>query len=242
MFQTALEQSLNAATVSLAMAVGLDNIINTLRSLGIHSPLEPYPSLALGAFEVTPIELTGAYATLDNDGQKPHLLSLREVVTESGEIQQQRNVDMVSVTTPAKCFIITNILEGVVQEGTATILKRLGVDFPCAGKTGTTSDYRDSWFAGYTSDLLVVVWIGFDDNQSTHLSGAQGAARIWARFVNQIRPWIHSQPFRIPPGVVERFVCVQSGMLATQGCPDKKLDYFLAERVPSTYCTQHEGY
>jgi len=241
MFQTALEQSLNAATVSVAMAVGLDNIVSTLRSLGIHSPLESYPSLALGAFEVTPIELTGAYATLDNDGQKPHLLSLKQVVTESGEIQQQRNVDMVSVTTPAKCFIITNILEDVVQQGTATILKRLGVDFPCAGKTGTTSDYRDSWFAGYTSDLLVMVWVGFDDNRSTHLSGSQGAARIWARFVNQIRPWIHSQPFRIPPGVVERFVCMQSGMLATQSCPAKKLAYFLAERVPTTYCTVHEG-
>jgi len=242
MFQTALEQSLNAATVSVAMAVGLDNIVSTLRSLGIQSPLESYPSLALGAFEVTPIELTGAYATLDNDGQKPHLLSLKQVVTESDEIQQQRNVDMVSVTTPAKCFIITNILEDVVQQGTATILKRLGVDFPCAGKTGTTSDYRDSWFAGYTSDLLVMVWVGFDDNRSTHLSGSQGAARIWARFVNQIRPWIHSQPFRIPPGVVEGFVCMQSGMPATPSCPDKKLEYFLAERVPTTYCTLHPGY
>jgi len=241
-FRTALEHSLNAATVSLAMATGLNNVIDTLHSLGIQSPLKPYPSLALGAFEVTPLELAGAYATLDNDGQKPHLLTLREVVSESGEIQQRRNVDLVSVTTPARCFIITDILEGVVQEGTATILKRLGVDFPCAGKTGTTSDYRDSWFAGYTSDLLVLVWVGFDDNQSTRLSGAQGAARIWARFVKEIRPWIHGQPFRIPPGVVERYVCTQSGMLATRACPDKRLEYFLADHVPNTYCTSHGEY
>lgn len=241
LFQTALIKSLNAATVSLAMSVGLDNIVQTLHSLGIQSPLEPYPSLALGAFEVTPLELSEAYATLDNDGQKPHLLSLKEVVTESGEIQQRRNVDMVSVTTPAKCFIITNILEGVIQHGTAASLKRLGIDFPCAGKTGTTSDYRDSWFAGYTSDLLVMVWVGFDNNRSTHLSGATGAARIWARFVNEIRPWVHSQPFRIPPGVVERYVCLETGMLATKDCPDRKLEYFLAGHVPDSYCTLHGG-
>lgn len=240
-FRTALEQSLNAATVSLAMAVGVDKIIPTLRSLGVTSPLKPYPSLALGAFEVTPMELTGAYATLDNDGQKPHLLSLKEVVTEAGEKQQQRHVEMVSVTSAAKCFIITNILEGVVEEGTATILKTLGVDFPCAGKTGTTSDYRDSWFVGYTTDLLVLVWVGFDDNRSTHLSGAQGAARIWARFVNNIRPWINAQSFRVPPGVVERYVCAETGMLATQSCPAKKLEYFLADKVPSAYCTAHGG-
>jgi len=241
MFRTALEQSLNAPTVSLAMAVGVENIIPTLRKLGVTSPLKPYPSLALGAFEVTPMELSGAYATLDNDGQKPHLLSLKEVVTEAGEKQQQRNVEMLSVTSAAKCFIITNILQGVVEEGTATILKTLGVHFPCAGKTGTTSDYRDSWFVGYTTDLLVVVWIGFDDNRSTHLSGAQGAARIWARFVDNIHPWINSQPFRVPPGVVERYICPETGMLATPNCPAKKLEYFLADRLPSAYCTSHGG-
>ncbi|MCK8602122.1 PBP1A family penicillin-binding protein [Desulfoferrobacter suflitae] len=241
-FRTALEDSLNAATVSLAMATGLDNIIQTLRSLGIQSPLKPYPSLALGAFEITPLELAGAYATLDNDGQKPHLLTVKEVVSEAGEIQQRRNVDLITVTTPARCFIITNILQGVVQDGTATILKRLGVNFPCAGKTGTTSDYRDSWFAGYTTDLLVLVWVGFDDNRSTHLSGAQGAARIWARFVNEIRPRIRHQQFHIPPGVVERYVCTQSEMLATKACPDRRPEYFLDNRVPEAYCTLHAQY
>jgi penicillin-binding protein 1B len=238
-FRTALEQSLNAATVSLAMAVGLDDIVRTIRSFGIQSPLQSYPSLALGAFEVTPLELAGAYATLDNDGQKPHLLSLKEVINESGEIQQRRNVDMVSVTSPGKCFIITAILEGAVKNGTATILKSLGVDFPCAGKTGTTSDYKDSWFVGYTSDLLVLVWVGFDDNRSTHLSGAQGAARIWARFVNQIRPWINTQNFRIPPGVVERFICTQSGSPANRSCPAVRPEYFLADHVPSSFCNMH---
>ncbi|MGA7878366.1 MAG: hypothetical protein WCA08_22090, partial [Desulfoferrobacter sp.] len=93
-----------------------------------------------------------------------------------------------------------------------------------------------------TSDLLVLVWVGFDNNQSTHLSGAQGAARIWAKFVNEIRPWIHGQPFRVPPGVVERYICTESGMLATRACPDKRLEYFLADHVPQSYCALHGEY
>jgi penicillin-binding protein 1B len=228
----ALEKSLNAATVHLAMSVGLEKIIDVLRSLGIQSPLKPFPSLALGAFEVTPLELAGAYAALDNDGQRPFLLSLKEVVSEKGEVQQRRNVDIVSVTTPAKAYLMTSLLEGVIERGTARSAKKLGIDFPCAGKTGTTSDYRDSWFVGYTPDLLALAWVGFDDNRSTHLSGATGALRIWTNFLNDIRHLIPSQPFHVPPGVVERTVCSDFGQLAGPYCLKKREEYFLAERVP----------
>lgn len=240
-FRTALEDSLNAATVGLAMSVGLERIIATLRSLGIQSPLEALPSMPLGSFEVTPLELTGAYAALDNDGQKPYLLSLKEVVTEGGDIQERRNVDFATVTTPAKAFLITNVLEGVVTRGTARNLKRWGIDFPCAGKTGTTSDYRDSWFVGYTTDLLTLVWVGYDDNRSTHLSGSAGAARIWTKFMKAVSPWFHPQAFRIPPGVVQRVICPESQQLASPHCPEKRLEYFLAENAPSDYCVTHAG-
>jgi len=238
-FRDALEQSLNAATVNLAMAVGLENVIGTLRSVGIESPLQAVPSLALGAFEVTPLELARAYAALDNDGQKPYLLTLREVVTEEGTVQQRRHVDFTPGTSPAKAFLITNLLEGVVERGTGRGLKRLGIDFPCAGKTGTTSDYRDSWFVGYSTDLVVLVWVGFDDNRCTNLTGSQGAARIWAHFFNEMRPWIHPVNFRIPPGVVQRRVCTQSGQIAADSCPERYLEYFLEENVPKQYCTLH---
>lgn len=239
MMREALEDSLNVPTVQLAMSAGLENIIALLRNIGIESPLEPVPSLALGAFEVTPLELTRAYATLDNEGQKPYLLSLREVVNERGEVQERGNIDMVSVTTPAKVHIITNFLEGAFERGTARSLKRYGIDFPCAGKTGTTSDYRDSWFAGYTTDVVVLVWVGFDDNQPTQLTGAAGAGRIWAEFVNDIRMWIHPQPFRMPPGVVQRIICAASGQLATVACPTKRLEVFLTEKIVEDYCTLH---
>lgn len=238
-FREALEQSLNAATVNLAVQTGLDKVIETLRNFGIESHLEPVPSLALGSFEVTPLELATAYAVLDNDGQKPFLLSLKEIVTENGEVQERRSVDFSSVTTPEKAFLVTNLLEGVVEKGTAKSLKRFGIDFKCAGKTGTTSDFRDSWFAGFTTDLLVLIWVGYDDNRPTHLSGAQGAARIWARYLNLVRPWIHPQNFRIPPGVVQRIICTESGRQSTIRCRDQKLEYFLSENVVNESCTYH---
>ena len=238
-FRHALTRSLNAATVDLAMRSGIEGVIETLRACGVQSALEPYPSLSLGAFEVTPIELAGAYAVLSNGGQKPFLLSLREVVTEGGNVVERRHVGLTTVTTPAKAFIITDILRDAVETGTGRALKGLGIDFPCAGKTGTTSDYRDSWFVGYTNDLLAAVWVGYDDNRTTGLSGGRGAARLWARFMTEARPWFHAGDFNVPPGVVERQVCLQSGTLAVSSCPQKTREFFLRENVPDTYCPIH---
>lgn len=239
MLRYALEQSLNVPTVHLAMRAGLDNIVELLRRLGVQSRLELLPSLALGAFEVTPIELASAYATLDNEGQKPFLISLREVVNERGEVQRRNSVDMVSVTTPARAYLITDFLQGVMERGTGKSVKRLVSDLPCAGKTGTTSDYRDSWFVGYTTDLLVLVWVGFDDNRSTHLTGAAGAGRLWARFMNDVRPWLNPEPFRMVPGVVQRMICAETGQLATAACRERRMEVFLTEFVPGEYCTVH---
>ncbi|MGO9533102.1 MAG: PBP1A family penicillin-binding protein [Syntrophobacteraceae bacterium] len=238
-FRDALEQSLNAATVNLAVETGLNEIIGTLRSFGIESPLEPVPSLALGSFELAPIELARAYAVLANDGQKPFLLSLREVVADNGDVRERQTIDFSSVTSPAKAFLITSLLEGVIERGTAKVLRRHGIDFRCAGKTGTTSEFRDSWFVGYTTDMLALVWVGYDDNRPTGLTGAQGAARIWARFMNQVRPWIQPQEFDAPPGVVEETICTDSGLLATARCREQKLEYFLSEHRSNGYCTIH---
>ncbi len=239
LFRDAFEQSLNAATVNLAVETGVDRIITTLRKFGIQSPLEPVPSLAMGRFGLTPIELARAYAALANDGQMPFLISLREIVAEDGDIRERRTIDFSSVTSPARAFLITNLLEGAVERGTGKVLKRLGIDFACAAKTGTTSEFRDSWFVGYTSDLLALVWVGYDDNSPTGLIGAQGAASIWARFMNLARPWIQSEEFEAPPGVVEEIICPDSGQIATAGCKDQRLEYFLSELRSNGYCTIH---
>jgi len=238
-FRDALEQSLTAATVNLAVETGLNEIIGTLKSFGIESPPGDLASLALGSFLLTPMELARAYAVLGNDGQKPFLLSLKEIVAENGDVLERRHIDFSSVTSPAKAFLITSLLEGVVERGTAKGLKRLGVDFRGAGETGTTSEFRDSWFVGYTTDLLALVWVGYDDNSPTGFTGAQGAAIIWTRFMNLMRPWIQPQEFDVPPGIVEEMICPDSGQLATAHCKERKLEDFLSESRPNGYCTIH---
>ena len=137
----AFEQSLNAATVNLAVETGLNEVIGTLRSFGIESPPGDLPSLALGSFELTPMELARAYAVLANDGQKPFLLSLKEIVAENGDVLERRHIDFSSVTSPAKAFLITSLLEGVIERGTAKGLKRLGIDFVCAGEPARQASY-----------------------------------------------------------------------------------------------------
>ena len=236
----AAEECLNAATVNMAMETGIQNLIATIRSFGISANILPSPSVALGAFGVTPFDLAGAYAALGNDGQKPYLLSLKEVVAENGDIQERRNVDFISVTTPGKAYIITDLLRGAVERGAEKGLRRSGIDFQCGVQPGTNMDFSDSWFIGYSTDMLVLVWVGFDDGRPTGLSGLQGGGRIWVKFVNLVRPWINAQPFRIPPGVVQRIICSETGLLATTYCPEKKLEVFLTERVPKDYCTKHK--
>jgi penicillin-binding protein 1B len=240
MFRDALGESLNAATVNLAARVGPGKITAMIRKLGIQAPLSPYPSVALGDFPVTPLELAGAYAVLDNDGQKPFLVSIKEVITEKGDIRERRHMEFASVTTPAKAYVITRILEDAVQSGGTRNLKALGVDFPYAAQEGVSSDYRDSWFIAYTTDLLVVVWVGYDGNVPKKAPALHGVGRIWARLLNQVRPWIHPQEFVIPPGIVERMICSQSGELTTPRCREQRLEVFVEEHVPKGYCTLHD--
>jgi len=237
----ALEQSLNVPTVRLAMAVGLNRIIDTLHKFGFTSPMKPLPSLALGAFEVTPIELASAYTVFANEGEKPFIIAIKAVYDSQGRQQQRKHIEWQKVTTPEEAFLITSVLEGVVQRGTARSLSRFGVNFPCAGKTGTTSDYRDSWFVGYTTDLVVLVWIGFDNGDSTHLSGASGALKVWAHLMNHIGQWIHPQPFYPPPHIISRKICATSGALATPNCPETVTEFFIEGTEPTYQCPIHKS-
>ncbi|SFM40538.1 PBP1A family penicillin-binding protein [Thermodesulforhabdus norvegica] len=240
MLRDALEQSLNVPTVRLAMTVGLDRVIDMLRRFGFKSSIEAYPSLALGAFEVTPLELAAAYTAFANEGDRPFLVSIKEVFDSEGNRQQRKHVEWSEVISPEEAFLITSILEGVVQRGTARGLKAMGIDFPCAGKTGTTSDYRDSWFVGYTTDLVVLAWIGYDDNKPTGLSGASGAMKIWAHFMKEISPFLNPQPFYPPNGVVGVEICEASGAAATPYCPSTRWDFFIRGTEPSISCPLHK--
>lgn len=198
----ALEDSLNVPTVRLAEMLGMEDIIETARKCGVFSPLVPLPSLALGSQEVTPIEMVTAYSSIANLGKKAEPISIREVVDLKGKIIEKRRIEIKQVVSPQASYLVTDILRGAVERGTAKHLRDYGFKAIAAGKTGTTNDFRDSWFIGYTPQLLTLVWIGYDSSRPTGLSGASGAMRIWADYMRRVGTHYSSGHFPIPPGLI----------------------------------------
>jgi penicillin-binding protein 1B len=237
----ALQDSINLATVDCAMQVGLNTVLATANKFEFSTPLKPYPSLALGAFETIPLELARSYCAFAADGVLPYPLSLQDVLDEDDQVLEGRHTTIKRVTSPAKAFIISSLLRGVVEEGTGRSLKEWGVTIPVAAKTGTTNNYRDAWFVGYTPDILVLVWVGFDNGDSLSLTGAQAALPIWADLVKSIPGHISGTWFRKPPGVVECLLCKETGLLAVEGaCPETTTEFFLAGHAPTQSCGLHE--
>jgi penicillin-binding protein 1B len=239
--RTALEQSLNVPTVRLALQVGLPSVIETSKDLGIEADLQPVPALALGAFEVTPLEMAQVYSTLANGGTRPALHGLAAVRDRFGEPVLGEDLEAPRrVLPPQAAWLVTSILQGVMDRGTGAGVRRFGLRDRLAGKTGTTNDRRDSWFAGYTPDRVTVVWVGYDDNAETRLSGARAALPIWSRFVAAVRPARGFTAFTPPPGIVQVTVDPLTGQLATPYCPYRVTEEFPEWQVPSEPCHQHD--
>lgn len=176
----ALERSLNLATVDLGMQIGPEKVVEMLRHLGHTKPVQPFPSILLGAVDMTPIEVAQLYQTLASNGFRSPLRAVEAVTTAEGEPLAWYGIQTEQVADAAAVFVLEHALQGVFERGTAkTMASRLGRNMPLAGKTGTTNDLRDSWFAGYGQDLVGVVWLGHDDNRATGLTGATGALRVW---------------------------------------------------------------
>src|SRR5439155_19182084 len=175
----ALEQSLNAATVRVAEAAGLPNVIETARGLGFRGQLQPVPALALGVFEVTPLDLANAYLPLANGGLRPsRLRGIHALYGADAEVAPVNPETPDQVVSPAEAYLMTSLLQGVITSGTASAARGLGPAGGIAGKTGTTNDGRDAWFVGYAPRLLTLVWVGFDGGEPHGLSGAQAALPI----------------------------------------------------------------
>jgi penicillin-binding protein 1B len=235
----ALEQSLNAATVRVAQATGFPAVVDTARALGLGGDMRPVPALALGAFEVTPIDLARAYATFVNGGVRPPSpSSLRAVRDGDGTPLEFATDAGVPVISPAEAYLITSLLQGVVRVGTAAGLADVAVEV--AGKTGTTNDGRDAWFVGYSSKLLAVVWVGFDGSEAHGLSGAQAALPIWADFMRQAHELVPAPAFAVPPGITLADIDTTNGKLATRHCPMVARETFLTGTEPEA-CTDHGG-
>ena len=238
--RNALTMSYNLATVDLAMKTGLDHIVDTSKKFQFSTPLKAYPSLALGAFEVIPLELARSYCVFAADGVQPYPLSLKGVVDENGKTLQQKHLQIERLIPPQKAFMMNFMLQSVVTAGTARSLKNRGIFWPAAGKTGTTNDFKDAWFVGYTPDILALVWVGFDNGDSILATGSSAALPIWAELMNSIPRYISEAGFKVPPGVEKRTVCDITGLLANaNACPQPVEEYFLTEKIPTEQCPLH---
>jgi penicillin-binding protein 1B len=237
--RVALEHSLNVATVKFAERVGFETVAQYARRMGIQGKVEPFPSLALGAIEATPWEVAQVYGVLANHGLQAVPMAVKEVMTGDERVLEKHHIDIEEVLHPATAYLVTNFLEGVLERGTARSARTAGFHWRAAGKTGTTDDSRDAWFVGYTPDLLVVVWVGYDDNQPLGLTGAQAALPIWVDFMKEVLVGRPSQEFLPPPGVVQMTVDPTSGGIATAGCPTRVTELFIEGSEPRSLCPLH---
>ena len=235
----AIAHSLNVATVKVGEMVGFDTVVELAKQAGLNYNIQPTPAVALGAYEVTPFEMAGAYTIFANQGVyvKPNFVSM--VRAQNGKDIYTNKTEERTVLDPRVAYLMTNLMEEVMRSGTAAGVRARGFGVPAAGKTGTS---HDGWFAGYTSDLLCIVWVGFDDNRQLDLEGAHSALPIWTEFMKralQYRAYRNARPFVAPDGIVSVEIDPESGMLATPYCPTTITEVYISGTQPVTSCPLH---
>src|SRR5437868_3324277 len=226
-----LIKSLNVVTVDVAMQTGLARVANTALKFGLPRPT-PYPALALGTTEVTPLQLTAAYSSFANGGRK---IEPSVMATDNGNARDQ-------VIEPTTAYMITDMLEGVIDHGTARAARGRISGTAVAGKTGTS---RDGWFVGYTPNLVCAVWIGFDDNKQLGLTGAESALPAWIDFMKSaidLRPELGGKSFAQPDGITVAEIDPETDELATGKCPMQERVAMLTTQVPASECFRHNIY
>ncbi len=237
---TALAYSYNVATARLGIELGIERILDKLHRFGIERRPPPFASSLLGAFELSPYEIAQLYQTFADGGFRTPLRSIREIVTAEGKPLQRYPLNVEQVAEPAPVYLLTAALQGVVSVGTGLSLSNwLPAGIHAAGKTGTTDDLRDSWFAGYTGDQVAVVWVGRDDNKSTGLTGSSGAMTVWGEMMKNN----HSEPLQ--PAVPEDIELVNidplSGQRVSEECKTAMLLPFYKGTAPTKTSTSCAG-
>ncbi len=235
--QYALKESRNNATIALAQMVGFGNVAALARDAGIVSA-RATPSVAIGAYDATPLEMAGAYTVFANNGTgiKPWMLA--SIRTANGDPVQDFAAQTHPVLDPRVAYLTTSMMEAVLNSGTGFRVRQLGFNAPAAGKTGTSND---AWFAGYTSNLICIVWVGNDDNSDIKMQGADAAAPIWAEFMKRavaLPQYSDTHEFAVPAGVTEVRLDKATNLLADESCPDDYTAAFLDGTAPVSTCDQ----
>lgn len=232
----ALMRSLNIATIKVAEMIGYQKVVDMARQMGIQDNMLGVPAVALGTYEMTPVEVAGAYTGFASGGTRAEPLFIRSVVNGDGNAEEVFAPQVRGVLDPRVAFLVTSLMEDVINHGTGYPVRALGFEAPAAGKTGTS---RDGWFAGYTSNLLCVVWVGFDDNRDLDLTGGQSSAPIWGEFMKRavaLPQYRNTADFEPPEGIVEQSIDPDTGMLAAPACPKMVEEYFISGTQPTQYC------
>jgi penicillin-binding protein 1B len=237
----ALTHSLNVATVKFAQMVGYDWVLQVAKQMKLDDQIQATPAMALGSYDMTPLEVAAGYTALENGGVRAEPMFIRSVVNKDGTAVDENRPQVSAVLDPRVSFLVTTLMENVLDHGTGVVARQMGFDAPAAAKTGTS---HDGWFAGFTSKLICIVWVGFDDNRQLNLAGAESAGPIWAEFMKgalQIPGYDNPQPFDPPSGVIAAQIDPESEELATDKCPNPQQDYFIAGTQPTEYCPLHGG-
>jgi penicillin-binding protein 1B len=234
----ALRRSLNVPAVALAMSVGLGNVADVAEKSGLARP-RVYPSMALGTSEVSPLELAAAYTAFANNGMALRPIPITSISGGDKVGPAERlKASSTSVFSPQVAYLMTSLLQSVVDEGTASRLRAMGLKGAIAGKTGTTSD---GWFVGYTPRIVCAAWVGFDDNRDLRMKASDAALPMWADFMKQVldlRPELGGDSFARPGGIVTVEIDPLTGCLASPDSPSRRQEMFLAGTEPSSSCTQ----
>ncbi len=231
----AITKSLNVATIKFAEKVGYEKIAGLSKRLGLNEQIKPYPAMAIGAFEVTPLEMVRAYTAFANGGLLSELTPILKVCDSGMRTVYAPAAKQIQAISPETAFMITSLMRSVMDQGTGAGVRGRGFSMPAAGKTGTS---RDGWFAGYTPDLLCIVWVGFDDNSELNLSGSQSALPIWADFMKKATAIVplRGEDFITPEGVVRVEIDPSTGLLATERCLERQEEYFIKGSEPTIRC------
>ncbi|HWF14295.1 MAG TPA: PBP1A family penicillin-binding protein [Candidatus Acidoferrales bacterium] len=238
----ALTYSLNVATVKVAELVGYTRVTDMAHEFGLDPSIQPTPSVALGAYEMTPLEVATGYTILANDGVRTEPMFIRNVVNAKGESLEENAIRSRRALDPRVAYLVTSMMEDVINHGTGATVRARGFNAPAAGKTGTS---RDGWFAGYTSNLLAIVWVGFDDNRDLGLSGANAPAPVWAEFMKRavaLPAYRDVKPFDMPDGVTKVTIDPETLALATPECPTSREEVYIHGTEPTEFCPLHGGH
>ncbi len=234
----ALEKSYNVATIKVAEMIGYDKVVKLAHAAGLKSA-QPTPAMAIGSYETTPLEMAAAYTTFANGGEFLEAMLVREVKAADNTVLEEHDLKPKRILDARVAYLMTNLLEGNMDHGTAAAARGTYKFLaPAAGKTGSS---HDAWFAGYTSNLLLIVWVGFDDNTNLPLTGAQAALPIWVNFMKRataLRRYRDTMPFEPPTGIVHVEIDADTGMLATSYCPNRKVETYIDGGQPEP-CSAH---